>query len=63
MSKAFGQQTPTMGEDAVSWQTFSDGVGGIPNTTVNIDWGKLSLQTAGARSVITSTAGCYEDAA
>lgn len=48
MSKAFGQQTPTQGEDAVSWQTFSDGAGGIPNTTVDIDWGKLSLQTAGA---------------
>jgi len=48
VSKAFGEQNPTQGETAVSWQTWSDGVGGIPNTTVNIDWGKLSLQTAGA---------------
>jgi len=48
MSKAFGEQTPTLGEDAVSWQTWSDGAGAIPNVTINPDWGKLSLQTAGA---------------
>jgi len=48
MSKAFGEQTPTLGEDAVSWQTWSDGAGAIPNVTINPDWGKLSLQMAGA---------------
>jgi len=48
MSNAFGEQTPTLGEDAVSWQTWSDGAGAIPNVTINPDWGKLSLQTAGA---------------
>jgi len=30
VSKAFGEQNPTQGETAVSWQTWSDGVGGIP---------------------------------
>jgi hypothetical protein len=48
MSKAFGEQNPTLGEDPVSWQTWSDGAGGIPNVVGNIDWGKLSLQLSGA---------------
>lgn len=48
MAKAFGEQNPTLGEDAVSWQTWSDGAAGIPNVTVNADWGKLSLQLSGA---------------
>ena len=46
--KAFGEQSPTLGEDPVSWQTWSDGAAGIPNVTVNADWGKLSLQLSGA---------------
>ena len=43
MSKAFGEQTPTLGEDPVSWQTWSDGAGGIPEIVGNADWGKLKL--------------------
>lgn len=48
MSKAFGEQNPTQGEDAVSWQTWSNGAGGIPSVVGDIDWGKLSLQLSGA---------------
>ncbi len=48
MSKAFGVQSPTQGEDPVSWQTWSDGDGSIPNVVGNADWGQLSLQLAGA---------------
>lgn len=48
MSKAFGEQNPNQGEDAVSWQTWSDGNGGVPTITGNADWGKLSLQLSGA---------------
>lgn len=47
-SKAFGEQNPTLGEDAVSWQTWSDGDGDTPNVTGDADWGKLSLQLSGA---------------
>jgi hypothetical protein len=43
MSKAFGEQNPTLGEDPVSWQTWSDGAGGIPEVVGNADWGKLKL--------------------
>jgi hypothetical protein len=48
MSKAFGEQNPTQGEDPVSWQTWSDGTAEIPNIIGNVDWGKLSLQQTGA---------------
>jgi hypothetical protein len=41
--KAFGAQTPTMGETAVSWQTWDDGAGGAPTTVGDTDWGKLKL--------------------
>lgn len=41
--KAFGQQTPTQGEAAVSWATWSDGSGGTPAVDGNADWGKLKL--------------------
>ena len=41
-------QSPTGGEDAVSWQTWSDGAAGTPNVTGDADWGKLSLQLSGA---------------
>lgn len=47
MSKAFGEQNPTLGEDPVSWQTWSDGAGGIPDVQGNIDWGKLELDLSG----------------
>jgi hypothetical protein len=48
MAKAFGQQTPTQGEDAVSWQTWSDGAGGTPSVSGDADWGKLQLDLSGA---------------
>jgi peptidoglycan/xylan/chitin deacetylase (PgdA/CDA1 family) len=47
-AKAFGQQTPTSGEDAVSWQTWSDGAAGVPTVDGDTDWGKLSLPLTGA---------------
>lgn len=46
-SKAFGEETPTQGEDAVSWQTWSDGGGGTPYIEGDADWGKLSLDITG----------------
>lgn len=47
MFKAFGQQTPTGGEDAVSWATWSNGAGGPVAVVGDADWGKLSLSMAG----------------
>ena len=48
MFKAFGQQTPTGSEDAVSWATWSDGAGGTVSVVGDADWGKLSLPQSGA---------------
>jgi len=45
--KAFGVQTPNQGEDAVSWQTWSDGAGSVPSVSGDADWGKLSLDGSG----------------
>lgn len=42
-AKAFGEQNPTGGEDAVSWQTWSDGAAGVPDVDGDVDWGKLKL--------------------
>jgi hypothetical protein len=42
-AKAFGEQNPTAGETAVSWQTWSDGAAGIPDVVGDADWGKLKL--------------------
>lgn len=42
-AKAFGVQSPTQGEDAVSWQTWSDGAGSVPTIDGDADWGKLKL--------------------
>jgi lysophospholipase L1-like esterase len=47
MSKAFGEENPTQGETAVSWQTWSDGAAGIPDVTGDADWGKLKLDLSG----------------
>lgn len=47
-AKAFGEQSPTQGEDAVSWQTWSNGFGTVPNVSGDPDWGKLSLELSGA---------------
>jgi hypothetical protein len=47
VSKAFGEQNPTQGETAVSWQTWSNGSGSIPNVSGDIDWGKLNLELSG----------------
>jgi len=47
-AKAFGEESPTQGETAVSWQTWSDGNGGIPGVSGDADWGKLRLDLAGA---------------
>jgi hypothetical protein len=46
--KAFGVESPTQGEDAVSWQTWSDGAAGKPDVVGDSDWGKLSLELSGA---------------
>jgi hypothetical protein len=47
MSKAFGEQNPTLGEDPVSWQTFTNGAGVIPDVVGDVDWGKLKLDLLG----------------
>jgi len=56
-AKAFGVQTPTQGEDAVSWQTWSDGAGSVPTITGDADWGKLKLDLTGeeGRSAVIDT--------
>lgn len=46
-AKAFGEQNPTQGETAVSWQTWSDGAAGIPDIDGDADWGKLKLDLSG----------------
>lgn len=40
---AWGEENPDVSEIAVSWQTYSDGGGGIPTITGDSDWGKISL--------------------
>jgi hypothetical protein len=52
--KAFGEQSPSQGETAVSWQTWSDGAGTAPTVYGNADWGKLVLDLSGeeARSAV-----------
>ena len=42
----FGEETPTYGEEAISWQTWSNGSGGIPTIIGDPDWGTLELQYA-----------------
>jgi len=46
---AFGEQNPTEKEVAVSWQTWSDGSGGIPLVSGDQDWGRLALTTLGGQ--------------
>lgn len=41
---AWGEQNPTQGETAVSWQLWDDGSGGPAVITGDPDWGKLTLQ-------------------
>lgn len=43
MSKAFGEQNPTQGEDAVSWSTWHNGVSGSVVVEGDPDWGRLKL--------------------
>jgi hypothetical protein len=45
--KAFGEQTPTLGETAVSWQTWSNGAGTVSHIVGDTDWGKLLLDLSG----------------
>jgi len=40
---AFGEENPTEGEVATSWQTWSDGAGGLPTIIGDADWGKLEI--------------------
>ena len=40
---AFGEQSPSSGETAISWATWSDGAAGSPTITGDSDWGKLQL--------------------
>lgn len=39
----FGEENPTEGETAISWQTFSDGAAGTPTVSGDADWGKLEV--------------------
>ena len=41
----FGEENPTEGEIATSWQTWSDGSGSLPAITGDSDWGKIVLET------------------
>lgn len=43
--RAFGEQSPSSGEVAVSWRTYTDGAGAIPTVIGDTDWGKLELNT------------------
>ena len=43
MSKAFGEENPTEGEDPVSWATWSDGAAGAVEVIGDADWGKMKL--------------------
>jgi len=45
--KAFGVQSPTQGETAVSWQTWTDGSGNVPTISGDANWGKLKLDLSG----------------
>jgi phage tail tape-measure protein len=45
--KAFGEQSPLSGEDAVSWQTWTNGAGTVPTIYGDADWGKLILDLSG----------------
>ena len=40
---SFGEENPNQGESAISWQTWSDGSGGIPTIVGNQDWGKIDI--------------------
>jgi len=40
---AFGEENPTNGEIAITWQTFSDGAAGIPTISGDSNWGKMAL--------------------
>ena len=42
-SFAFGEQYPLEGETAVSWQTWSNGAGGVPTVVGDADWGRMQL--------------------
>jgi len=42
---AFGEETPTAGESAVAWQTWSDGAAGDATISGDPDWGKLQLSS------------------
>lgn len=44
---AFGEQSP-VGEDPISWQTYSDGAGSVPEIEGDVDWGKIVLEGAEA---------------
>lgn len=42
-AKVFGEENPTQGETAVSWQTWSNGTSGTPEIDGDPDWGRLKL--------------------
>jgi hypothetical protein len=46
LALCWGEETPTDGETAKSWQTWDDGAGGAPTVSGDADWGKLSLATS-----------------
>ena len=43
MSKAFGEENPTEGEDPVSWQTWDNGAAVAVEVVGDADWGKMKL--------------------
>jgi len=42
----WGEQNPTDGEVAISWQAWSDSMGGKPIILGDLDWGKVELEGA-----------------
>jgi hypothetical protein len=45
--ESYGYDEPTQGEQAVSWQTWSNGAGAVPATVGASDYGKLKLDLSG----------------
>jgi hypothetical protein len=40
---SFGEQYPTQGEVAVSWQTWDNGSGSVPTIMGDADWGTIRI--------------------
>jgi len=40
----FGEENPIESEIPTPWSTWSDGLGGLPSVSGDLDWGKLQLE-------------------